>query len=541
MEQKAYHWEENKNKGNHALQIERSTKSIQNQTEKDTNTAGRKIQKKDNDVIEIGNSTTIIQPLITNKLSGKQNEIKQIDLLGMKKPTEITEDVKENEGQIDVKENKNKDSGVATMKNSDVFVEGVKENKEINVEKQCKGKDSVAISMETSTGTIQDTTEIVEDPAGKQKNNKNRGVVTQDESTEIIQHVKGSEGNNTEEHNKTQENGVISMENSVEIIQGESKYEEKNSGRQNKTWVCDLYNTIKKGASYIFDSRIGRLFFRFLPLFISFWTFQDVGLDFYQAKLYYEYATIGIKNCMNTFYEEDENFSIESRNISNFDQDSNIYKISPIYFATSVFIFNLPLLFRVIISNYMFGIYGCFNDPERKSLYRYKAYISSCHMAIRFFFVLLIIPVLTYIRAIFGSIVLLPIFSLYFSIKNAVHGQIESTNRIDVFGHFYFTPEVVAHFFLLENFGEAAPQIALSIIFLVNNPCENLHSYNILGIEIPTTILSLIFSVVSLIIGTLRTMPTAIKLRKKEKRVRKALKNAKRITDDVKIIEKVSH
>lgn len=308
------------------------------------------------------------------------------------------------------------------------------------------------------------------------------------------------------------------MEKSTEILQDVQVIEETSDDSKKEHCLCRLYSTIKNGAMYVFSSRVGIFLFRFLPLLATLWTFPDVGLDFNQAKLYYQYAMNGIENCT---------------------KDSDFYTISPIYFATSVFILNLPTLMITVLSFCMFGRYGCFNDPQRKGLYKYKGYIVSKPSAVRFCFVVFFIPVFTYIRAIIGYYVFVPIFALYFSIKLALHGEVESAPKIDILGHFYFTPEIVGGSFLMENIGEAAPQIALSITFLVNNSCKHLHSYSLFGIEMPTTIVSLFFSLVSLIIGLIRTMPLTIHFLRTEKETRRTLNNTRRIIDELKSTGKV--
>ena len=104
-----------------------------------------------------------------------------------------------------------------------------------------------------------------------------------------------------------------------------------------------------------------------------------------------------------------------------------------------------------------------------------------------------------------------------------------------IYGHFWLTPDLISSICLMENLGEAAPQIALSITFLVNNyMCEHLHSWNLFGMEIPTTKVSLFFSTGSLIIGAIRTMPSFIQSVRKERDTRRILKNTQKITGELK-------
>ena len=114
---------------------------------------------------------------------------------------------------------------------------------------------------------------------------------------------------------------------------------------------------------------------------------------------------------------------------------------------------------------------------------------------------------LEFIRAAIATYVLLPIFAFYYSINGALGKNVDPKDEVDVFGYFYCSQEIVCSGLFLEHVGEAAPQIALSVIFMANNYCSDLLTYNLFGIEIPTTIVSVCFSAGSLIIGIIRGLP----------------------------------
>ena len=88
------------------------------------------------------------------------------------------------------------------------------------------------------------------------------------------------------------------MENSNEILKVAKENEESTIDSMRKDCWYSMCGMIRTGRNYLFNRRFGRLVFRFVPLFTSLWTFVDVGLDTYQATIYYEYSTIGIENCI---------------------------------------------------------------------------------------------------------------------------------------------------------------------------------------------------------------------------------------------------
>ena len=125
---------------------------------------------------------------------------------------------------------------------------------------------------------------------------------------------------------------------------------------------------------------------------------------------------------------------------------------------------------------------------------------------------------------------------MYFSIKLALRGHLDSTEKIEIYGGNYFTPEIVSMVYLCENIGEAAPQIALSMTFLINNlSCHRLHTYyTIFGVEIPATSVSLFFSVGSLLIGTIKGVVTLNKFVRKDTEFKEIFNNTNMVNKELK-------
>ena len=116
------------------------------------------------------------------------------------------------------------------------------------------------------------------------------------------------------------------------------------------------------------------------------------------------------------------------------------------------------------------------------------------------------IPIISVIRNFIGYYILLPYFSLYFSGKLMWYGKIDPEEKI-TFPRMdmYFTPGLLPFYTLVEQLGEAGPQILLAIVCLVNNShCTELYNYDVLGTSMGHLVISLFFSFGSFLIGTFK-------------------------------------
>ena len=84
------------------------------------------------------------------------------------------------------------------------------------------------------------------------------------------------------------------------------------------------------------------------------------------------------------------------------------------------------------------------------------------------------------------------------------YGKLDRKERLEIMGmDMYFTPALLPFYTLVEQLGEAGPQIALAAIFLSNNyHCSTLYTYDLYGTFMPQVVISLVFSFGSFLIGT---------------------------------------
>ena len=277
-----------------------------------------------------------------------------------------------------------------------------------------------------------------------------------------------------------------------------------------ETFLFSMYTAFQRRYDRLWLTYVGKFILRFLPLFVSVWTYGDVALDGFQAKLYYDYSTIGITNC------EHGDVSLDIQNNITGKMNVNVHKISQNYFWFSVWSFCLPIFMLNLTSYSLFGIYGSYNDPDRKLLHKCKIFISSKPIVIRILFLVIWVPLESFIRMSVAYYVFVPFSALYFSIVIAFLGpsdskELQDIAKLECCDLCYWNIDLVSIVRLYENIGEAVPQTILSMTFLVNYyHCPELVTYNLFGIEIPTAIVSIFFSLGSLVITFLTTLPACI-------------------------------
>ena len=271
---------------------------------------------------------------------------------------------------------------------------------------------------------------------------------------------------------------------------------------------------------WFMQTRIGALLFRFLPIITTLWSLTDVAFDALQAKEYYDYATVGIKNCSTN--------NLMSQNWTNHDgtiETLNFNKISMNYFIISIVTFVFPPLLGISLYYIKFGRFGMFGDKNKVNFYKHKQMIENRNSIVRLTYILLIIPIISVIRNFIGYYILLPYFSLYFSGKLMWYGKIDSEEKI-TFPRMdmYFTPGLLPFYTLVEQLGEAGPQILLAIVCLVNNSqCTELYNYDVLGTSMGHLVISLFFSFGSFLIGTFKGIVAGLiylRRRKEERRTK---------------------
>ena len=253
------------------------------------------------------------------------------------------------------------------------------------------------------------------------------------------------------------------------------------------------------------NTRTGKILRRFFPMFATMWTLADVVFDAFQAKEYFEYSITGIENCEN----KEEVF--QNNNVTlGVPKTANL--ISPIYFWISFVTFVFPPILGITFYYLAYGRYGLFGNPNKQHLFKYKEKIASMNFAARLCILIFIIPAISIIRAFIGYYIFLPIFSIFFSAKLMYYGKLDRKERLDILGmDMYFTPALLPFYTLVEQLGEAGPQIALAAIFLSNNyHCSQLYTYDLYGTFMPQVVISMVFSFGSFSIGTTKGIISGI-------------------------------
>ena len=242
-------------------------------------------------------------------------------------------------------------------------------------------------------------------------------------------------------------------------------------------------------------SCIGYFFNRFFSFFSSCWMLVDMVLDGRQTHIYYQHS-FNPNGTYNTW-------AVEFNQTSN---TTHLHTVSPAYFYTAVLVWVLPPL---LWSAYFYLTSLC--DPfvntnflfSHFSFFKIKRPFNNNF--VNFLFFTLYFP----IDLLISSIVIY-IFIPFGSLKN---GAFVAWTGIDYPGR-KITKEIPANaipfFKLFENLGEVIPQ-AILIVFICNN--WNFILYNETSFfPIPTSCISLIFSVGSIIMGLISGYKFAVKL-----------------------------
>ena len=238
---------------------------------------------------------------------------------------------------------------------------------------------------------------------------------------------------------------------------------------------------------------------RTLPLFFSLWSYVDIILDIIQTRKYRAFAL-----------HKDGFLKVATRSSIRHDP------ISPNYWIFSVFSLFMPIIlsFALIAYNHGFRVFQVFvGDITRNSNFLTR-------LVFRTFEFIIGMPVYLILSVIFYYIIV-PIVLTKFGLDMVRKGEDdERTLEYDPFGliskhskykGFFdlyglrdFKPNYLPLLQGMEQLGEASIQSAVSLIFLINHYPFITETDNILGLPFPVSIVSFIFSIVSLLVGLYR-------------------------------------
>ena len=249
---------------------------------------------------------------------------------------------------------------------------------------------------------------------------------------------------------------------------------------------------LQKAAKWIMDSSLMRIIRRFLPLFTACWMVADITLDINQTITFYRLYGFERKGSYETW-------AIANQNATN---STNLETISPMYFYTACAVWIIPPilltpLFIVVGQGLVVGVL-------LEVLISYEIPLTK-NKILLFIIWIVILPV-----ELVSSIIVIYIFIPYAAIKSgficAYYGHVDEEK--DLF--WIIDVESMPAFKTFEFIGEALPQLILSILSAVHNYPFLLTNDTYFDIPIPITVISIIFSFGSLIIGLLTAIPSCV-------------------------------
>ena len=243
-----------------------------------------------------------------------------------------------------------------------------------------------------------------------------------------------------------------------------------------------------------------------LPVFLSLWAYGDLLLDIVQTKKYHNFAFVQNLTLNETAYN------------LNYNSSGNIHSISPLYFIFSLLSFITPVMlcFALIIHNYK-GIRIlriCNTDKLRSSKPPVRFFCFAIELLIGVFICSMLSVMLFYV-----VIPLILINHGFNTIKNGGNNEEELIDwdpfkflskhsefqgLLELYGFKNVKAKYLPLLSAMEQIGEATIQTTLTLVYLVNNFDYLAQTDTFLGLPFPVSILSLIFSVVSLTVGLFR-------------------------------------
>ena len=249
--------------------------------------------------------------------------------------------------------------------------------------------------------------------------------------------------------------------------------------------VCEILTTMVTFAIAFLQ--------RFGPLFKGLWINVDVGLDFRQALEYREHAF----EVNGTYYRWA---------ISNNDPSTNYTEtISSVYFLTSCVIFFFPPL----IITLWYNVFGISDGDIFSEEFSFTKMILEQHnikintkrggnWTVLLFPFIFVIDFILWCLQIY---VFTPLSAMIIGFRVALTGDIDPELDVLFFLPLSISAEYLPFALLLEHLFEALPQLILSIFYLCNNYPFLLEFDTILGIPLPVSLISCIFSGGSLLMG----------------------------------------
>ena len=231
-----------------------------------------------------------------------------------------------------------------------------------------------------------------------------------------------------------------------------------------------------------------------IPLFLSIWMNVDLGLDINQTFTYYKHS------------EDTGSYAKWAKEYATRINSSYIHSVSNIYYYTACVIWIMPpsLLATYFLATYKGPIIVLDLFTEKYLKYEIIFHGGKCY---KYFMGILLLPV-----DILASAIMIYIMVPIASFKNGIllSFQRDQFNAKDYLV-FYINSNDLPFWKAFETVGEALPQFILNFIFISSNYEFIVEHETFLGISVPTSVISLVFSGGSLFIGLCDGLPELLR------------------------------
>ena len=229
-----------------------------------------------------------------------------------------------------------------------------------------------------------------------------------------------------------------------------------------------------------------KLVLRVWPLLSALWMYADIGLDVNQSMSYYEDA-----------FNENGSYQVWALKHRNETHSDYLPSVAPAYFYVAASVWLGPPVLGALVFYLIAARKGAIKKLVSFLNCCLRTNIenrSGCGLEVLSFVIFMPIFILA---AVFLCYIYVPILTLVHAVRKLLKGH-----ELDEDKRFLRVSYKDAPFLkLFECVGEAVPQLILAVVYAANNYPYLLAHEDYLGIGIPVTIISCIFSAGSIVMG----------------------------------------
>ena len=232
---------------------------------------------------------------------------------------------------------------------------------------------------------------------------------------------------------------------------------------------------------WILDTRFIKACKRSIPLLNAIWMLLDIGLDINQTITYY-YLIDGFD--VNGEYHE---WALQYKNETN---STQLQTLSAGYFYTACAVWIIP----PILFSFLPFVKGVLLFPDVvKAIFKCNIPINKNRKNWLMFYPAELLGSITFIY------ILIPFAAMKVGLKPLLNEEVDDEEKLIA----CIDPKVLPFFKFWEIIGEALPQAILTVVFALNNFPFLMKFDTYFNIPVPVSILSLVFSVGSLVLGVI--------------------------------------